>query len=287
MRVRIEGGGSHRITPFVSAVPGPGRIHMTKLKSHRVLLPAAGAIIAAGIGAAMLYAHLSAAPTVTEPTMTTSTPAVSRHRLHMKGVRYDGISDGKKTFTVRADRFTVDKKKVGFFRISALNTVRLVNARIDVYARSPGAPAHTSAAPDTPRDTNPHPGAAPPAAEIGMPLHLPEELTDGTIVLPGRAPVTEVVMEPVEIRVYEGEALAAVISASRATVDARNRALVFTGNVHARFGERNMVAQRLTLGVDKNGLRVIGMEPSSGRSEGNASRRERPPDNIPATYDGP
>jgi len=54
-------------------------------------------------------------------------------RHDIRGFRFDGTHEGKRTISIKADRFSIDKKKLGFFRFGLMNVARLENAFIHIY----------------------------------------------------------------------------------------------------------------------------------------------------------
>jgi len=63
-----------------------------------------------------------------------SEPSVSRPSLNIEGFAYEDYQGNRKTLSIKAASLVVDKKKIGFFRFGLINTVRLNNAEIDIYA---------------------------------------------------------------------------------------------------------------------------------------------------------
>ena len=56
-----------------------------------------------------------------------------QHRLKIRGFEFDGIYEGKKVLSIKADKFTIEKRKLGFFRLGLMNVARFENGVIDIY----------------------------------------------------------------------------------------------------------------------------------------------------------
>ena len=55
------------------------------------------------------------------------------YRLQILGFKFDSFVNGEKFISIKADKFTVEKKKLGFFRLGLINVAILKNAIIDVF----------------------------------------------------------------------------------------------------------------------------------------------------------
>lgn len=59
-----------------------------------------------------------------------------RPQHEIRGFRFDSNHDGKRVISIKADRFSVQKKKLGFFRFGLMNEAILENVFIHLYGRS-------------------------------------------------------------------------------------------------------------------------------------------------------
>lgn len=53
--------------------------------------------------------------------------------MAIRGFAFNGYHEGRRTLSIKADSFIVDKKKIGFFRCGLMNIAKLNNAVIDIY----------------------------------------------------------------------------------------------------------------------------------------------------------
>ena len=86
-----------------------------------------------------LYAFQPSQKIASNP-MRDTLAGTSSQNHDIQGFRYTGAFEGRKVISVRADRFLIRKKKIGFLRFGLLNEVRFDNARIDIYGRQKKTP---------------------------------------------------------------------------------------------------------------------------------------------------
>ena len=59
-----------------------------------------------------------------------------RPRHEIRGFSFNSSQDGKKVISIKADRFSIKKKKLGFLSFGLMNEARFDNAIIHIYGRS-------------------------------------------------------------------------------------------------------------------------------------------------------
>jgi hypothetical protein len=67
-----------------------------------------------------------------------------KYSLQIKGFKFDSFDDGEKVLSIKADKFTVEKKKLGFFRFGLINVAIFKNAVIDVYLKRKALPSFSA-----------------------------------------------------------------------------------------------------------------------------------------------
>ena len=162
----------------------------------------------------------------------------SGHRLQIGGFRYEGNREGKKIISIKADKFTIEKKKLGFFRLGLLNVARFKNAVIDIYGQRIGsgeAPGKSQA------DTQ--------SAGISFKeLFTREALPSFSVKR-----VSSIIIEPIYLNLYDGRSLISQITASSANIRLRKRDILFEGDVCVKSGSASLKSDHLIL-MPENGL---------------------------------
>lgn len=190
-----------------------------------------------------------------------------RHRLQISGFKFTGHYDGKKIISIKADKFTIEKKKLGFFRLGLLNVARFKNAVIDIYGER-AAPGKNATAKSPAQDTGSttHISARPVAPDFSS------LFTDGTLPSFPAKRISSLIIEPVHVNLHDEESLVARIAASSAIIRLRQRDIVFKGNVIMESGPRMLHTDRLSLLPEHALVRVerqFVLETPEGRLEGN------------------
>ena len=165
--------------------------------------------------------------------------SISRHRnshnprFEIKGFHYDAHYKGKRAISIKADRFSIQKKKVGFFRFGLLNEARLENASIRIYGRSKLSESN----PDESRNK----------ANPRQALTFDNVLSRQTLPsLPIRR-ISSIVMEPVYVEIHDEQSAVTQISASSAAIRLKKRDIVFKGDVKVVSGSRILTTERLRM----------------------------------------
>ena len=58
-----------------------------------------------------------------------------QYRHQIKSFKFDSFNNGEKVLSIKADKFTIEKKKLGYFRLGLINVAIFENAVIDVYLK--------------------------------------------------------------------------------------------------------------------------------------------------------
>lgn len=134
-------------------------------------------------------------------------------RMRIEGLRFYGMSEGRRVIAIEADRFAIQKGKIGFFSTGLTQTARIVNARIDLYVAEASAPGTVDAPPGQRQDYG----------------NLFSEETFSSL-LPSKN-LSAIEAAPVLVRLHGSSALQTRIEAARASVRFRERDILFEGNV--------------------------------------------------------
>jgi hypothetical protein len=154
-------------------------------------------------------------------------------RHEIRGFRFDGTSGDKRVITIEADRFRIEKKKVGFFRFGMMNVARLENASIHIFKSVTGQ-------------------------EAGVDSAFKDAFSKDALPTFSTKRVSTIEMEPVCVSLYEGESVLSRIKADSAIVRLKNRDVSFKGNVEVASGPRLLITDRLSLIPEKALLKTEG-----------------------------
>ena len=141
-----------------------------------------------------------------------------------------------------ADRFSIDKKKVGFFRFGLMNEARLENASIRIYA-SANPPAKNA-------------NASHHKASSGQPLTFNNVFSKGALPSFPIKRVSSILMEPVYVEIRDEQSAVTQISASSAAIRLRKRDIFFKGKVKVVSGSRILTTDRLTVIPDNAAIKT-------------------------------
>ena len=153
----------------------------------------------------------------------------TNNRIQIRGLQFSGYNEDKKVISIKADKFTIEKKKIGFLTTSLFNVANLKNTVIDIYGQGN-------------------------VSERGMATGLKEQFSgvtfkdtfskDALREFTGKA-VISITMEPVSVNLYIEESPVTQISASSANIRMKQRDIVFQGDVKVISGERTLTTDRM------------------------------------------
>lgn len=154
-----------------------------------------------------------------------------KHRLTIEGLRFYGMNQGQRCLFITADRFSIEKKKLGFFRFSLANEARLQNAGIDIYR------VHSQVI------------TTPPAgADTGKGSTFKEVFSDETFSsfpVPIKS-ITSIIAEPLAVTLRDEKTVLTRITASRGTLVLTERSIMFEGNVRVLSGTSELMTDQLS-----------------------------------------
>lgn len=150
------------------------------------------------------------------------------NHLQITGFNLYTVDKGKNILSIKADEFSIEKKKMGFFRFGLLNVAYFKNATIDVYLRRTNALADTGLMVD-----------ALPSIENALPS-LKEALPSSS-----SKRIQSIVIEPVCLNLWNEQSLLTRITSTSATVGMKERNIMFQGGVFVESGDKSLVAENL------------------------------------------
>jgi len=145
----------------------------------------------------------------------------SQYRLKIKGFQYDSLNNGEKILSIKADNFTIEKKKLGFFRFGLINVAIFENAVIDVYLKR----KLSNNGSDFIRD-------ALPSLRDALPSFSTKRISSITI-------------EPVCLNLRDEKSLFTQITSKSAMIRLKKHNILFKGGVQVVSGDNSLITERL------------------------------------------
>jgi hypothetical protein len=155
--------------------------------------------------------------------------------LTIRGFRFSGYHEGRKALTIKAARFSIEKKKIGIFKLSPLRAARFRGAEVDLYL-----------------DNIQHADGSP-NQKLMIVKGLFSEETMPVSVLKG---VTSMIFEPIKINFYSDDTSVTEIHARKATLDLRQRRVVLQGKILATSALNQLSTKRLLIYPEKGIIEV-------------------------------
>jgi hypothetical protein len=161
----------------------------------------------------------------------------SNYRLKVKGFRFDSIKNGEKIFSIKADNFTIEKKKLGFLRLGLINTAVFNNAVLDIYLNLNDAKLS-----DNKSDF--------------VKASLPS-LSKSLPSLPTKR-ISSVRIEPICLNLWDDKSLFTKITSKIAIIGFKKQNIIFEGNVQVVSGDKHLSANRLNFYPENSLMKVEG-----------------------------
>jgi len=152
-----------------------------------------------------------------------SSQRYSKHRLKIKGFRLDSLNNGEKILSIKADNFTIEKKKLGFFRFGLINVAKFENAVIDIYFKRKLS-----------NNGSDFISEALPSLSDALPSFSTKRISSITI-------------EPVCLNLRDEKSLFTQITSKSAIIRLKKHNFFFKGGVHVVSGDKSLSTERLTL----------------------------------------
>ena len=149
-------------------------------------------------------------------------------RLEVKGFKFDRSNSGENILSIKADKFTIEKKKLGFFRLGLINVAIFENAVIDVYLKRKSS------------------------GDESKPLgddwdFLGEDLPSLRDAFPSfsKKRISSIIIEPVCLNLQGERSLLTQLTAKSAIVRLKNHGILFKGGVRVVSGDKSLITERL------------------------------------------
>lgn len=154
----------------------------------------------------------------------------------IKGFHFDGYNRDRKTLSIKADSFVFDKKKIGFFRFSLINTAKLKNAVIELHGIAENTVDKTG--------------------KILKRIDFSNTLSKGNLSSITKKRIMGIEMEPVTIRVYDKDRIVSTISSKYAKIVLKNRNIVFKKRVRVVSGRSILTTEKLSFDPERCSFRT-------------------------------
>ena len=210
----------------------PGLLQRVPITKKNLLLPAIAAVVL--IGGLALFWFLRE-PDASKDRKVAVQPA---YRMQIEGLRFYGMNQGRRVVSIRADRFTLRRGKIGFFSTGLTRMALIENAIIDIYA--------AATAPSS-RNTPPS------AGEVDFGALFTEETFSS--LMPVRN-IAEIAVSPVTVRLHDDTSLLTEITAAKASVRLKDKEILFTGNVRVSAGGSELTTEGLSFLPETSRLRT-------------------------------
>ena len=165
-----------------------------------------------------------------------------KHRLQIQGFNFDGHFESRKTISIKADKFSIEKKKLGFFRVGLINVAKLKNAVIDIYGVST-----KNAGAFIPKDPRQKAEQSNTKAQITRGITFKDVFRKESLPSFSIKRISSIVIEPVSLNLNDEKSLVTQISAASATIRLKKRDIFFTGNVRVVSGSKVLTTDELSM----------------------------------------
>lgn len=207
---------------------------------HRLIFLSVLGLLVGGIAVLYVQHRLSNPERAAQESTRTSYP---RHDVQIRGFMFVGHHEGRRLISIKADAFSVEKKKLGPFRFGPINVAKFRNAVIDIYGkrRDPvqkAAPESTGQRAEIIRTDVPPLSPGMTFKELFTRNALPPLPVKG---------VSSILIAPVRMNLHDDESMVTQISAASATISLRKRNILFEGNVRVQSGSKHLMTEQLVL----------------------------------------
>lgn len=155
-----------------------------------------------------------------------------KYRLQIKGFKFDSFDDGEKVLSIKADKLTVEKKKLGFFRLGLINVAIFKNAVIDVYLKR----KLSGNDPDFIRE-------ALPSLKDAFPSFSTKR-------------ISSIIIEPVCLNLQDENSLLTQITSNSAIIRLTKQNILFKGGVQVASGDKSLITERLNFFTENSVMKA-------------------------------
>jgi hypothetical protein len=162
----------------------------------------------------------------------------------IRGFQYSNYHEGKKALNIRAAKFSIEKKKVGLFKLSPFKIACFRGAEIDLFGER-HQHGNEKRSPRNKSANNVRTAAG------GKDISFKGLLSQETLPTNALKGSVSAICEPVKINLYMDGVLVTSIQAEKAVVDPRRRRMILKKNIQAESGDTNLSANRLAIYPEK------------------------------------
>jgi hypothetical protein len=155
--------------------------------------------------------------------------------LTIRGFRFSGYHEGQKTITIKAAKFSIEKKKIGVFKFSPMRAARFRGAEVDLYVKNERFAEKLQDQKD---------------------IIIKGLFSQETMPVSALKGATSLVFEPVKINFYLDDISTTQIRARKATLDPRQRRVILTGQILATTALNQLSTERLMIYPEKGIIEV-------------------------------
>lgn len=156
----------------------------------------------------------------------------SKHRLQIKGFKFNSHDNGEKTLSIKADKFTIEKKKLGFFRFGLINVAIFENAIIDIYLKRKLFNNRSNFI-----------RKALPSLKDALPSFSTKRISSITI-------------EPVCLNLRDEKSLFTQITSNSAMIRLTKQNILFKGGVQVVSGDKSLITERLNFFLENSVMKT-------------------------------
>lgn len=154
------------------------------------------------------------------------------YRLQIKGFKLDSFDSGEDVLSIKAEKFTIEKKKLGFFRLGLINVAIFKNAIIDIYLKRKN-----------------------PGNDI-------DNLIEGLPALKDALPsfsakrISSIIIEPVCLNLWDEKTLLTQITSKSAIIRLIKQDIHFKGAVQVVSGNKRLITENLEFSSENSVLKT-------------------------------
>jgi hypothetical protein len=183
----------------------------------------------------------------------------TKNRFQTGSFRYNSYNDaGEKVITIKADSITVEKQKFGFFTTSLFNVAKLRNMELDLYGRRDESGQNTVA------------GIKKQLSGLSFKDSFSEDALPKLPALPLKA-IASIDIQGISVNLKVDNSMITSISATSAAIRAKQRKIIFQGDVKVTSGEKTLKTDRLEFFPETATIKIkshFSLETKKGQTEG-------------------
>jgi hypothetical protein len=167
----------------------------------------------------------------------------------IRGFQYSNYHKGKNSLNLRAAKFSIEKKKIGIFKLSPFKVIVFRDAEIDFF----GSTKRTVDKTNPPRKTLSDNDNGAIKHDISFQGILSQEMVPPS-VLKG---AVSAICKPVKINLYLDDAPVTKIQANKAIIDPRRRRMILRGDIRVTSGYSQLSTDRLEIYPETGLFKII------------------------------